>query len=209
MFLSTTPNINITKLFCELHSMLLLLPTAAILKGPPAAILEISVASEQRRGKLCHSVSIQSTYFVRQLSVENVRAFIFVSVTPLLLRWSLQYGRRWLQFPKNRCLIQSYFWDRCLVPLTCASARVMDWNTVPGSLECSKLASNLVPRLFARCSHEVTSCFLLEARCQAASCWKRGAKLFLLCMLCTQREGSLFHLKSSEGHINGECKVSG
>ena len=48
MFLSTTPNINITKLFCELHSMLLLLPTAAILKGPPAAILEISVASEPK-----------------------------------------------------------------------------------------------------------------------------------------------------------------
>ena len=83
MFLSTTPNINITKLFCELHSMLLLLPTAAILKGPPAAILEISVASEQRRGKLCHSISIQSTYFVRQLSVENVRVLIFFSVTPL------------------------------------------------------------------------------------------------------------------------------
>ena len=83
MFLSTTPNINITKLFCELHSMLLLLPTAAILKGPPAAILEISVASEQRRGKLCHSISIQSTYFVRQLSVENARVFIFVSVTTL------------------------------------------------------------------------------------------------------------------------------
>ena len=65
MFLSTTPNINITKLFCELHSMFLLLPTATI--------LEISVASEQRRGKLCHSISIQSTYFVHQLSVENVR----------------------------------------------------------------------------------------------------------------------------------------
>ena len=83
MFLSTTPNINITKLFCELHSMLLLWPTAAILKGPPAAILEISVASEQRSGKLCHSISIQSTYFVRRLSVENVRVFIFVSVTTL------------------------------------------------------------------------------------------------------------------------------
>ena len=84
MFLSTTPNINITKLFCELHSMLLLLPTAAILKGPPAAILEISVASEQRRGKRCHSIRIQSTYFVRQLSVENVRVFNFrISVTPL------------------------------------------------------------------------------------------------------------------------------
>ena len=63
--------------------MLLLLPTTAILKGPPAAILEISVASEQKRGKLCHSISIQSTYFVRQLSVENVRVFIFVSVTSL------------------------------------------------------------------------------------------------------------------------------
>ena len=83
MFLSTIPNINITKLFCELHSTILLLPTAAILKGPPAVILEISVASEQRRGKLCHSISIQSTYFVRRLSVENVRVFIFVSVTPL------------------------------------------------------------------------------------------------------------------------------
>ena len=83
MFLSTTPNINVTKLFCELHSMLLLLPTVAILKGPPTAILEISVASEQRRGKLCHAISMQSTYFVRQLSVENIRVFIFVSLTPL------------------------------------------------------------------------------------------------------------------------------
>ena len=83
MFLPTTPNINIPKIFCELHSMLLLLPTAAILKGPPAAILEISVASEQGRGKLCYSISIQSTYFVRELSVENVKFFIFISVTPL------------------------------------------------------------------------------------------------------------------------------
>ena len=41
------------------------------------------MASEQRRGKLCHSISIQSTYFVCQLSVENIRVFIFVSVTPL------------------------------------------------------------------------------------------------------------------------------
>ena len=63
--------------------MLLLLPTAAILKGLPAGILGISVASEQRRGKLCHSISIQLTYFIRQLSVENIRVFIFVSVTPL------------------------------------------------------------------------------------------------------------------------------
>ena len=55
--------------------MLLLLPTAAI--------LVISVASEQRRGKLCHSISIQSTCFVCQLSVENIRVFIFVSVMPL------------------------------------------------------------------------------------------------------------------------------
>ena len=75
MLLSTTPNINITKLFCELHSMLLLLPMAAI--------LDILVASEQRKGKLCHSISIQSTYFVRQLSLENVRVLIFVSVMPL------------------------------------------------------------------------------------------------------------------------------
>ena len=75
MLLSTTPNINITKLFCELHSMLLLLPMAAI--------LDILVASEQRKGKLCHSISIRSTYFVRELSVENVRVFMFASVTPL------------------------------------------------------------------------------------------------------------------------------
>ena len=47
MFLTTTPNINITKLFFQLHGMLLLLPTAAILKGPPAAILEISVVSNK------------------------------------------------------------------------------------------------------------------------------------------------------------------
>ena len=36
-----------------------------------------------KKGKLCHSISIQSTYFARQLSVENVRVFIFVSVTQL------------------------------------------------------------------------------------------------------------------------------
>ena len=36
-----------------------------------------------KKGKLCHSISIQSAHFVRQLSVENVRVFIFVSVTPI------------------------------------------------------------------------------------------------------------------------------
>ena len=105
MFLSTTPNINITKLFCELHSMLLLLPTAAI--------LEITVASEQRRGKLCHSISIQSTYFVRQLSVENVRVFIFVSVTPLYSSGGpFNMAAVGFEFPKNRCSIKSYVWDQ-------------------------------------------------------------------------------------------------
>ena len=85
MSLSTTPNINITKLFCELHSMLLLLPMASEQRRGKLchSILLLSVASEQRRGKLCHSISIQSTYFVRQLSVGNVRVFIFVTVTPL------------------------------------------------------------------------------------------------------------------------------
>ena len=39
--------------------------------------------------------------------------FRFCNAT-VLLRWSLQYGRRWLQFPKNRCSIQSYFWDQWL-----------------------------------------------------------------------------------------------
>ena len=27
----------------------------------------------------------------------------------VLLRWFLQYGRRWLHFPNNRCSIQFYF----------------------------------------------------------------------------------------------------
>ena len=38
-------------------------------------------------------------------------------VKPVLLRWSLQYGRRWLQFPNKRCSIQSYFLDQwyCLL----------------------------------------------------------------------------------------------
>ena len=61
-----------------------------------------SVASKQRRGKLCHSISIQSTYFVRQLSVENVRVFIFVSVTPLYSSSGpFNMAPCWLQFPKN------------------------------------------------------------------------------------------------------------
>ena len=57
--------------------MLLLLPLAAILKGPPpAAIMEISVASEQGKTLLFSLVSCE-------LSVENVRVFHFVSVTLL------------------------------------------------------------------------------------------------------------------------------
>ena len=61
MFSQTSLNINITKLFCGLHSMLLLLPTAAI--------LEISVPSHKERGKFFfyHLISIQSTHFVHQL----------------------------------------------------------------------------------------------------------------------------------------------
>ena len=80
--------------------MLLLLPMAAILKGPPAAILVISVVSEQRRGKLCHSISIQSTYFARQLSVEKVRVFIFVSVTPLYSGGPFNMAAVGFSFPK-------------------------------------------------------------------------------------------------------------
>ena len=30
----------------------------------------------------------------------------------VLFRWSMQYGRRWLQFPNNRCSIQFYLWDQ-------------------------------------------------------------------------------------------------
>ena len=36
-----------------------------------------------KRGTLCHLISIQSTYFIRQLQVENVRDLIFFAVTPL------------------------------------------------------------------------------------------------------------------------------
>ena len=59
MFPSITLNLNITKLFCGLHSMILLLPTAAILEWPLAAILEISVASQKGRGKLCYLINVK------------------------------------------------------------------------------------------------------------------------------------------------------
>ena len=88
---------NITKLFCGLHSMLLLLQ--------PAAILEISVATQKRRGKFCHLISIQSTHFVCQVSTLSRKCQN--SYFPLL-----QYGRRWLQFPNYRYSFQSYFSDQ-------------------------------------------------------------------------------------------------
>ena len=81
-----------------------------LLLSPTVAILEISVASEQRRGKFCHSISIQSTYFVRQLSVENVKVFIFNSVMPLYSSGGpFNMAAVGFEFPKNRCSIQSYF----------------------------------------------------------------------------------------------------
>ena len=46
----------------------------------------------------------RSSTFTRKCQSFNFR---FCNAT-VLLRWSLQYGRRWLQFPKNRCSIQGY-----------------------------------------------------------------------------------------------------
>ena len=63
----------IIKLFWGLHSILLLLPTAAMLEWPPAAIFHISMASQERRGKLYHLISMQSTHFVRQLAKQKPR----------------------------------------------------------------------------------------------------------------------------------------
>ena len=93
MFPSTTLNANITKLFCGLHSMLLLLPTVTILEWPPAATLEVSVTSQKIRGKLCHLISIQPTHLMSEFSVSFLLRHC--------IHTSLQYGRRWLQFPNN------------------------------------------------------------------------------------------------------------
>ena len=99
MFPSTTLNVNITKLFCGLHSMLLLLATAAI--------LEISVASQKRRVKLCHLISILAICFVRQ--VENVRVLIFFSVTPLYSSGGhSNMAAVGFSFPNNRCSVLFY-----------------------------------------------------------------------------------------------------
>ena len=88
MFLSTTLNVNIAKLFCVLHSMLLSLPTAAILECPAAAILEISVTSQKGRGKLCHLISTQSTHVVRQFSSAKCQSshFLFRSRSSPIFR---------------------------------------------------------------------------------------------------------------------------
>ena len=52
MFSWTTLNVNVTKLFCGLHSMLLLLPTAAILEWPPE---EYSGVTEKKMRTLTFS----------------------------------------------------------------------------------------------------------------------------------------------------------
>ena len=78
MFPSTTLNVNITILFCGLHtdSMLLLLPTAATKNVYPVNIFRSSSLSRK----------CQSSHFL-------------FCIATVLLRWSLQYGRRWFQFP--------------------------------------------------------------------------------------------------------------
>ena len=40
-------------------------------------------ASQKRRVKLCYLINVQSTYFVRQIWVENVRVLISFSMMPL------------------------------------------------------------------------------------------------------------------------------
>ena len=45
------------------------------------------------------SIALPSLYTV--VITENVRVLIFFLV--ILLRWSLKYGHRWLQFHNNRC----------------------------------------------------------------------------------------------------------
>ena len=47
------------------------------------------------------------------LSRKWQNSHFFLCDPTVLLRWSLQYGRRWLQFPNNRCSIQSYFSNQC------------------------------------------------------------------------------------------------
>ena len=52
--------------------------------------------------------TFRSLTLSRKCQITN---FLLCDAT-VLLRWSLQYSRRWLQFANNRCLIQSYFWDQ-------------------------------------------------------------------------------------------------
>ena len=65
-----TLNLNITKLFLGLCNMLLLLPTAAI--------LEISVVSQKRRGKLCDLISIQLINTIRSSTLNRKRQTVLV-----------------------------------------------------------------------------------------------------------------------------------
>ena len=79
MFPSTTLNVNNTKLFCGQYAFI-------VANGGHIGVttMEISVPSHKKRGKLCHLISIQSTHFVHQLQVENVRVLIFFSFP---LKW--------------------------------------------------------------------------------------------------------------------------
>ena len=62
-----------------------------------------------KKGKLCHLISIQSTHFVQKLETFRVLINFRFCDTTVLLRWSLLYGCRWLQFSDNGYSMQSYF----------------------------------------------------------------------------------------------------
>ena len=79
--------------------------------------IDISVAS-QKRGKLCHLISIQSTHFVQKQ--ENVRVLINFRFcdTTVLLRWSLLYmAAVGFSFPTMDTRCSLIFADQRLLPI--------------------------------------------------------------------------------------------
>ena len=96
--------------------MLLLLPTAAILECPPAAILEISVTSEKRRGKLCHLISIVNTFPSPTLS-RKCQSSHFLFCDAIALYSSGGHSNMaavGFDFPTIDARLQSYFSDQRL-----------------------------------------------------------------------------------------------
>ena len=64
----------------------------------------------KRKGKtLSFNEYLVNTFHSSTLSIKCQSSHFRLCNATVLLRWSLQYSRRWLQFPNNRCSIQSYF----------------------------------------------------------------------------------------------------